>query len=88
MNGYVQFRPSPAQRAWRFLGFKLAPRHPHLDNEGYIFATVTHIRFSWVDRLRVLLSGHVAVATRTETDVIVSEAKAVSEASVLHPGWR
>lgn len=50
------------------------------------FMTGVTLVFDWRDRLRLLVSGGVAVEVRTATDVIVDKAKSRSTFYVLAPG--
>lgn len=82
-DGYFEVTPQPA---WKKALRRLFPRQ-HLDvPKEPSLLTVVHVHLDWKDRLRVLVSGHVLVETRTVTDVPVARAKSTSTVSVLAPG--
>ena len=82
-----EYRPTPSQRFWRFLGFRAAytplPDDPMW--EASSFATDTYIHLDWRDRLRALISGKLNVASRIKTDVVVNKAQTISTMTVLPP---
>lgn len=82
-GGYAM--PTPltwSQRAMQ----RLFPKHYVEYSDEPRMSSYVHIRFDWVDRLRVLVSGYVLVETRTKTDVEVSYASSKSAVSVMPPG--
>lgn len=88
---YVEYKPT----LWDRFGFKFYP-DPELTNwrfqeppeDGFIDGTMcseVHVRVSWADRLRLLLTGHVALKVYTKTDVEVRRVKSRSQFAVLPP---
>lgn len=73
---------------WRRLGFRSAASHFEDDEpewqRGYIKNDTTII-FDWLDRLRVLVSGKVAVSLTIRTDAKVDKTQSVSGVGVLPP---
>lgn len=47
--------------------------------------TEVHVMLTFVDRLRLLLTGHLGVTVYTKTDVLVNHAKSRSAVAVLPP---
>jgi hypothetical protein len=80
---------------WYRLGFRFTFNEDDFDwrnqdppEEGFVpgaFETVTHVHVGWLDRLRLLVSGHCAVSIHTKTDVLVNRAKSRSQFAVLPP---
>lgn len=70
-NGYVTYTPTLAERFWRKLGYRY-----HLGDEpegtdgmpGWMVHGV-RLRFSFADRLRLLLTGRLHVKSMMHTDV-------------------
>lgn len=58
-NGYVTYQPSLIERAWRGLGFRyhLGEDPEDIDQLKGWMCTETQMRFSFADRVRLLLSG-------------------------------
>jgi hypothetical protein len=46
------------------------------------------VHLGWQDRLRVLFSGWISLATKTKTDVIVENAHMRSSVKILPPGFK
>lgn len=86
MNYVAHYTPT----IWQRLGFG-GCSSPNLDDVDDDYAPgaigiVTTVRFDWLDRLRILVSGNVMVNTRCRTDVIVERSMSRSAVSVLPPG--
>lgn len=88
-------RETLRSRMWRWMGF-CWPYDPALSDwrnmeppqDGYApgaFITETHITISFGDRLRILLTGHVAVEVSTKADVIPKRLTSRSRVAVLPP---
>lgn len=88
-NGYKMFRPTRAQRFWMVLGFALAPSCPVVEDRiGYVpgsMSTIATVRFSWGDRLRILLTGHIGIGSAIQTNVEVRAAFTTAKTVVLAP---
>lgn len=80
-----EFRPT----IWHRLGFGHAGVAPWNDDDGtaHYIVTDTVAVFDWLDRLRILLTGRVHVATRTRTEVPVGKAETRGSVKVLGWGW-
>lgn len=82
--GYAQeFRPS----IWHRLGFRgcyVAP-WDESDDVKYMVSDV-FIKFDWLDRLRLLLTGRVHVFVRTKTENDAGAVESRSNVSVMPPG--
>lgn len=86
---YSVSKESWLAKFWRRLGF----RRPHVERpcesiaglaEGcLIVSTVTH--FDWKDRLRILVSGNVAIENVVQTDVTVLRSYSYAASGVLPP---
>jgi hypothetical protein len=80
-------------RVWQFLGFCRQYDDDlfewrNAEGDGFApsaFHTETHCILGWKDRLRVLVTGHVAVDVWSKTDVIVGRAVSRSSVAVLPP---
>lgn len=90
---YSIYKPSLRERVWRRLGFRhrfnealLKWRNEPTDGcvEGAITTTVA-VHVGYVDRLRLLISGHCEIAVYTKTDVLVQRAVTGSQFDVLPP---
>jgi hypothetical protein len=74
---------------WNRLGFGRA--HAYFEDDeipGYAesaLITETHVHLDFLDRLRVLITGHVHVYVRTKTDVPIGKAFSISSARVAPP---
>lgn len=84
--GYVEFKPT----IWHRLGFNYAHAKSFDDTEHPDMAEAwlcveTYSQLSWIDRLRVLISGKVHIQAKTKTDVVVRHAITNSAFSVLPP---
>jgi hypothetical protein len=88
MNYYTVSKPT----IWQRLGFGRAhaERPEELEREeGFApswFITETYGHFSFLDRVRILVSGNIHVQCAIKTDQIIEKSKAVSAISVLKPG--
>jgi hypothetical protein len=86
--GYVSaYTPSFRQRLlWRLFPTRSVPIPEDTDGfaPSYIMTRVIS-NLDWKDRLRVLLSGRLAVETQTKTDVVVSKMVSQSVVYVLPP---
>lgn len=63
-------------------------RNQEPPEDGFVpgaFSTHIHVRVSWLDRLRLLITGHCEVVCYTKTDVLVNQAKTRSTFAVLPP---
>ena len=94
-NGGVFYSPEPRPTIWRRLGFRHRFDQELFDwkwedppeegfAEGFITTNVT-ITVSFLDRLRLLLSGRAELSVYTKTSVTVDRAVGRSEFSVLPP---
>lgn len=88
-------RETLRSRMWRFFGFCWKPdddlydwRNMDPPQEGFApgaMTTITHIHITFIDRLRVLLTGHVAVEIFTKADTIPAKLLSRSRVAVLPP---
>jgi hypothetical protein len=81
-EGYcMEYRAPLRERIGRWLGF----HHPYVQRpeSDLWMVTVTHVHLSFLDRLRVLATGHLVIEAVTETDVIVAKAVTRSAASIV-----
>jgi hypothetical protein len=62
-HGYATYQPSLIERAWRGLGFRyhLGEEPEGADQLKGWMCTETRMRFSFADRLRLLLSGRLHI---------------------------
>lgn len=94
-------RPTLAVRFWRALGFvyrwdedlfNWKHAEPAPDEQGWWVpgCVTTHVAVSvsWLDRLRLLVTGCCEVSIYTRTDVLVRRAETRSEFAVLPPGCK
>lgn len=94
-HGAFCAKPTIKQRLWRFFGFRWRYDESLFDwrnmeppEEGYApgaFITETHVKVSWDDRLRILVSGHIAIEVCTKTDIVPKKLTSRSRAAVLPP---
>ena len=94
-HGGAFYAPEPFKsKVWRFLGFCWRPddifewRNMDPPQEGYApgaFMTITHVNVSFGDRLRILLTSHVAVEVSTKADIIPAKLLSRSRVAVLPP---
>lgn len=86
-NGFQEFRPSLGYRVLRALGFKLpyVPRPPETEEFPSFICTTTHVNLSFLDRLRLLVSGRLEVESVVRTSVEVPHAVTKSEVGVWWP---
>lgn len=92
VEGYAEYKPT----LWERLGF----RHRHDEEifqwrmqepqeegfcDGYMISDA-HAHLDWLDRLRVLISGHCAIKVYTKTDIMPNRLQSRSVFSVLPPG--
>lgn len=76
-EGCQEFRPTVFQRVmWRF--FPHPPRPRIEDDKRTYLTTEVHLKVTWADRLRVLLTGNARLTVVTYTDVEVKDAQSVS----------
>lgn len=80
-------------RFWRSLGFGWHERemvdYRMMEDPRYQPGAITldtHVHFDFLDRLRILLSGHVVVIGVLKGDVLPKQHEARSETCVLWPG--
>lgn len=62
---------------------------PPEEREGFApgdLSITTVVHLDWLDRLRIFLSGNLALKTRTQTDVEIAKASTTSAIWVLPPG--
>ena len=84
---YLAFKPS----IWNRLGFHSCAAY--LDDKDYpdmanaYIDTDVYAHLSWMDRIRILISGKVMVSLATKTNVIVERALSASKISVLPPNY-
>lgn len=82
-------------RFWRVM-FRLFPvrsagvpeADPELYKEGHVMTTRIIASISWADRLRILISGQIAIEINSRTSVEVTHATSTSVLFVLPPGWK
>lgn len=80
---------------WRKLGFRhrfneelFDWRNQEPPEEGFVIGAIStnvEIRVSFMDRLRLLVSGHANLSVYTKTNVMVDRAASRSEFAVLPP---
>lgn len=80
--------PPLAFKVWRKLGFRrawsLRPEPRDGFAEGWIVVQ-SETRFSFVDRLRILVSGRVSVEHVVQTDVAVLRSHTETDVGILPP---
>lgn len=90
---YAIYKPTLRERAWRRLGFRQrfdealwTWKNEPMEGfaEGAITTTVA-VYVGYVDRLRLLISGHCQVDVYTKTSVVAEHAVSRSGFSVLPP---
>jgi hypothetical protein len=84
---YMEYVPNRRERFWRAMGYR--SKHPDLPEEaeklpGWI-ATDIRVHISFMDRLRLLVSGKAMVRVRTATDAPVKTAISASTFEVVPP---
>lgn len=95
-NGGVFYAPeSMRSKVWRWLGFRyrfdedlFEWRNKEPPEEGLVVGCLTtdvHVRVSFLDRVRILISGHVKLSVYTKTNVAVDRAVSRSSFAVLPP---
>lgn len=84
---YSEYRPTVGERIVKWLGFRHAyqPRPDETEEFPSYICTVTRINISFLDRMRILISGKVHVETISQTDVEVRAARSQSSTGVP---WR
>jgi len=95
-GGYLVTANKPS--IWNRLGFNFRFDEDLFDwrnqdppEEGFVigaFETTTHVHVGWLDRIKLLVTGHCAVTTWTKTDVLINRAETRSEFAVLPPSKR
>lgn len=64
-GGAAYHLPTIRQRVWRFVGFRYHLGHEPEDTDGldgWAFTTI-RLNFSWMDRLRLFLTGRLVVGS-------------------------
>lgn len=88
-NGAYVAGQSLSNRIWRNLGYFGSFNEAAFDwrqevpKDGDLLTTVTTVRFSFLDRLRLLVSGHCEVSVYTKTLVPIGKTETMSEVRVL-----
>lgn len=87
-GGYVTFTPSRAQVFWRRLGFRyhLGEHEKDIDWAKGAIDTTTGVRLGFLDRLRILASGHLRVRTVMYTDANVQKTAERVDWEIVEPG--
>lgn len=85
--------PTLAQRFWRTVGFRyhLGDEPDGSENLAGWMRTDMHMRFGWLDRLRILVSGKLFIASIVSTDTpSPMVCKSRMDWRILSPGetWR
>lgn len=88
VGGCLVFCPTRRQRFWRALGFKTHFTDAPDDHKPYCGWCVaqSHVSFSLLDRLRLLLTGRLTVRHVVETQHSFGEHKASFEMRIYAPG--
>ena len=84
VKGAQEFRPSLSYRLRRALGFRrpdVEPPEPSDEWPEHI-TTVVQVNVSWLDRLRLLISGALFVRVLTQTCVPVERARSLAASAV------
>jgi hypothetical protein len=85
--GAVQYFPQWQER----LGWRLFPSNhidsPEMQNARDVFVCKTVANLSFIDRLRVLISGKILVTTKTTTENVIGENITASGVTVLPPPY-
>lgn len=85
-GGWQSHRPTRSERIWKALGFGEPAWPPEQDVAGMAPASLhvaTVVNLSLADRLRLLVTGRLAVNTAVKTDVPVAQARSVAVVGVL-----
>jgi hypothetical protein len=88
-NGFVAFKPTLGQRAWRCLGYRYHLGEEPEGTDGLRWLrTDVRLHFSLLDRLRLVLTGRLKVSLTTHADDTLSECKTRTDWIIDHPGYR
>lgn len=73
------------------LGWKIFPNtyvdSPELPEMKDVIVSYTRVNLSFIDRLRVLISGKIEITTKTATENIIGAVKTNCGSSVRPPWW-
>jgi hypothetical protein len=73
------------------LGWRLFPAHhidsPELPCAHDVLVCVSRVHLSWIDRLRVLISGKIEVTSKTTTKGVIGDHISASVFSARPPAW-
>lgn len=84
---YVEYKPTLGDRLRRALGYRRQLTADFADDAPPHWAkTVVGIRFSWSDRLRLLLTGAAEVEIEHRTSEQIGDIVSHSAVSVIGPG--
>jgi citrate lyase synthetase len=89
-NGYLVYRPTLAERFWRWVGFRYvhAEMPAEADALPHWLVVETGFHFSFGDRLRLLLGGKLRIRTTTNTQHEAGQAISVSSFTFVPPWGR
>jgi hypothetical protein len=90
--------PASAGYAWVYvpqwhekLGWKLFPSHhidlPEMPNRKDGLICHVTVQLSWLDRLRMLISGKLEVTAKTATENVIGANVTATGVSVIPPTW-
>lgn len=86
-NGYMVYCPTLAERCWRKAGwhYQLQDLPDDAPTEGW---AMTHVRLnlSFVDRLRLLMTGRLCLDVRQAFNTPVDTVVSATSLQILHPG--
>ncbi len=84
---YQEYRPALADRlGFRFQSDETLYEWRFQKEDGFTDGTMCseiHVKVGWLDRIRLLITGHCALKVYTKTDVPIAKAQSRSQFAVL-----